>query len=129
MYKIKHSGAQSPAVQRLLSKMPQHVANSFTEEQLESLAQSIGTARWKTHKLDWRVTIKLWRHRYYLVLLAGRNRRQPSRLHQTIGKTWLALMICIFLTISVLLGLVCLYVLKSALGINLFETFSLGVWH
>ncbi len=128
MYKIKHSGAQSPAVQRLLAKMPQDVADSFTEDQLEGLAQSIGTSRWKTHKVDWRVTIRLWRHRYYLVFLAGRNRRQPSRLQQTISKTWLALMICLFLTLSVMLGLTCLYVLKSALGIDLFSTFSLGVW-
>ncbi|MBD3585507.1 3-phosphoshikimate 1-carboxyvinyltransferase [Salinimonas sp. HHU 13199] len=128
MYKIKHSGAQSPAVQRLLAKMPQDVADSFTEDQLEGLAQSIGTTRWKTHKVDWRVTIKLWQHRYYLVFLAGRNRRQPSRLQQTISKTWLALMICIFLTVSVMLGLTCLYVLKSALGIDLFDAFSLGIW-
>jgi len=34
----------------------------------------------------------------------------------------------LFLCVSLLVGLVLLYILKSWLGINLFEGFSLGLW-
>ncbi|HBB24465.1 MAG TPA: 3-phosphoshikimate 1-carboxyvinyltransferase, partial [Pseudomonas sp.] len=34
----------------------------------------------------------------------------------------------LFLLFSALVGLVILYLLKSALGINLFPDFSLGLW-
>ena len=40
----------------------------------------------------------------------------------------MALMFALFITFSVLSGLLILYLIKSALGINLFENFSLGIW-
>ena len=40
----------------------------------------------------------------------------------------MALMLALFVTFCTLFGLLVLYLIKSALGINLFEDFSLGIW-
>ena len=61
-------------------------------------------------------------------MLAGKNRRELSRLEQQVGRATMALMFALFITFSVLSGLLILYLIKSALGINLFENFSLGIW-
>ncbi|QPG05101.1 3-phosphoshikimate 1-carboxyvinyltransferase [Salinimonas marina] len=128
MYKIKAPENQSASLRRLLEAMPEHTAQSFSEEQLIALNQALGGRRWARHKVDIRKTIKFWRSSYYVVLLAGRNVRQLSRFEQQLSRLTLALFTAMLLLGSVLLGLVVLYLVKSALGINLFEDFSLGLW-
>ncbi len=128
MYKIKHPVTQSPPLRRLLNSMPEKTAQSFTQEQLVALNQALGGRRWARHTIDIRKTVKLWRSSYYVVVLAGRNVRQLSRLEQRISRLSLAVFTAMLLLVAAGLGLVMLYLLKSALGINLFEDFSLGLW-
>lgn len=117
-----------PVIQRFLSRMPDEVANSFTEEQLSHIRNAIGAREWGRHKLDLRGTIKVFKWRYYYVVLAGRNRRQLSDKEMRLAALINACLIAGFITIATLFGLLLLYLLKSALGINLFEGFSLGIW-
>ena len=124
----KHPVHQCEHIQNLLSKMSPDEAESFTENQLTALSQAIGGRSWATHKVDFRGTVALMRSRYYFVFLAGKNRRELSRLERQIGKFSIALVTTLFFTFSLLLGLLALYLIKSALGINLFEGFSLGIW-
>lgn len=128
MHKIKHSIHDSYTIRRLLEKMPPHMANSFTEQQLIELNKAMGGRSWGKHKLDVRGTINVWRTSYYFVFLAGRNVRDLSRLEQQISRFTLALLSTLFLLFSLVLGLLVIYLVKSALGINLFEGFSLGIW-
>lgn len=130
MYRIKHTATRPSRVERLLASMPPDVADSFSTEQLESLDRAIAASRWQeqSHPLDLRFTVKLWRYRYYLVLLGGRNRRELSRLQYQFGRLWLALAIVFFMSLCMLVGLAGLYVIKSALGIDIFGSFSLGFW-
>ena len=53
----------------------------------------------------------------------GRNLLTAIRNEKSIAP-----MTILFLSLSTLIGLVVIYILKSALGINLFEGFSLGLW-
>ena len=39
-----------------------------------------------------------------------------------------SVLLTVFLSFSALLGLVVLYLIKSAMGIDLFPNFSLGIW-
>lgn len=117
-----------PVIVRLLEKMPNKVAKSFNEEQLSHLRNAIGAREWGKHKLDLRGTIKLYKWRYYYVVLAGRNRRNLSSAEIRIAMLINATFITLFITISILFGLVVLYLIKSALGINLIEGWSLGLW-
>src|SRR5690606_14934 len=97
-------------------------------EQLHALKLAFGARRWSRHALDLRGTLPLWRYRYYFVLLAGRNKRDGARRDQELGLAAKAMVATAFLAFCLLLGLVALYLLKSALGINLFPNFSLGLW-
>lgn len=118
---------QDPAVQKLLERMPSEVQQSFTEAQLSYLRVALGARQWGKHKLDVRGTLGVGSWRYYYVLVAGRNKRSQYRQHKA-GMLVKAVLISVLLIVSTLLGLFVLYLVKSALGIDLFTDFSLGIW-
>lgn len=118
---------QDPAIQKLLERMPSEVQQSFTEQQLSYLRVALGARQWGKHKLDVRGTLGLGSWRYYYVLVAGRNKRSEHRSHK-VGLLAKAVLVSMLLVISTVLGLLLLYLLKSALGIDLFADFSLGIW-
>ena len=115
-----------PVISRLLEKMPDKVADSFDEEQLSHIRNAIGAREWGKHKLDIRGTIKFFKWRYYYVVLAGRNRRSLSDAEVRFAT--LVNFFAVFLLVSILVGLIVLYLVKSALGINLIDGWSLGLW-
>ena len=117
-----------PVISRLLERMPDKVADSFSEEQLAYLRNAIGAREWGRHKVDLRGTIKVLKWRYYYVVLAGRNRRTLSERERRIAVLMNALLITSFVSFSILVGLIALYLVKSALGINFIEGWSLGLW-
>ena len=119
---------QDPFIDGLAERLPDEVMASFTREQLDALKVAFGARQWGRHPVDLRGTLKLWSWRYYFVLLIGRNRRDLSRAQQDLSLSAKAAGISLFLLISLGVGLLFLYLLKSALGINLFSGFSLGVW-
>ncbi|NKN34555.1 3-phosphoshikimate 1-carboxyvinyltransferase [Marichromatium bheemlicum] len=111
-----------------MERLPQPVRDSFTEEQLSALKLALAARSWGRHAIDWRGTLRLWRYRYYIVFLVGRNRRTLSRGELQIGLWLQAIFIFIFLSLCTLIGLLALYIAKSAIGIDLFPGFSLGIW-
>lgn len=116
-----------PAVQRLLERMPEDVAASFTEPQLAHLRVALGARQWGKHAVDLRGTVGLGRWRYYYVVLAGRNIRSDGRQGQL--SMWLtAMLVSVLLVAAFGFTLVVLYLLKSALGIDIFADYSFGVW-
>lgn len=117
-----------PVISRLLERMPGDVADSFSEEQLSYLRNAIGAREWGRHKVDLRGTVKLFKWRYYYVVLAGRNRRTLSDKELKVAALMNAALTTGFVTFSILVGLIVLYLVKSALGINLIEGWSLGLW-
>lgn len=119
---------EDPALQNLLANVPERVKDTFTEEQLSYLRNAIVNRQWRNHPVDVRGTIPWFKYRYYYVVIAGKNKRELSRAEQKASRLINATFLAAFLTISVTLGLLILYLIKSALGINLFEGFSLGIW-
>ena len=119
---------EDPAIVNLLEKVPDHVKASFTEEQLSYLRNAVASRQWRSHAIDVRGTIPWFKYRYYYVFIAGKNKRDLSRAELKASRFMNAFLLVCFLTASSLLGLLVLYLIKSALGINLFEGFSLGIW-
>jgi len=117
-----------PFIVGLKERLPEELRESFTEEQLEALKLAFGTRSWGKHSVDLRGTLKLWHRRYYFVFLAGRNYRQLSRLEQELSLLGKATVLAAILLACGLVGLVLLYLLKSALGIDIFPDYSFGVW-
>ncbi len=116
-------------IQRLLEKMPDDIASSFTDEQLMHIRNAIGARNWGNHALDWRGTVglPLSRWRWYYVLLIGKNRRHHNR-GDTVSRGFTRLVAVVFLSLSMMLGMVILYLLKSFIGLDLVDGFHLGLW-
>lgn len=127
---IGTESSDDPVMENFLQRLPKDVVDSFSAEQLEHIHSALGVRSWKKHSIDIRTTfpIPFVKRRIYLVLLMGRNRRELSRKEVQISAFTMAAFISAFILFSILLGLLVLYLIKSALGIDLFEGFSLGIW-
>ncbi|MDE3273715.1 3-phosphoshikimate 1-carboxyvinyltransferase [Pseudoalteromonas sp. G4] len=125
---VRKTLREDPTIASLLSRMPESVQHSFTEEQLANLRIALGARSWGKHKIDFRSTISFFSYRYYYVFVAGRNRRELSRSEKRKGLLIQSILMSSFLVFCSMLGLLVLYLVKSALGIDLFPNFSLGIW-
>lgn len=125
---MPHSILQDPVVSKLLEKVPVDMRGSFSTEQLVALKVALGGRTWGTHSVDLRWTMKWWRWQYYFVVLAGRNRRALSDRQRRVQRVAMAIVLLVFLSFSVSVGLLVIYLLKSALGVDVFPGFSFGVW-
>ncbi|GIU47610.1 hypothetical protein TUM4438_27180 [Shewanella sairae] len=127
---MRPSLKDDPRVCNALNSMPKHFAESFTEPQLHAIRMALIGHQWQKHFIDSRGTFYLpfigWR--FFYVVLIGRNKRAYSRKEKQL--TLLVFVLCVsgFILMSLLLGLLLLYLLKSALGIDLFADSSLGIW-
>lgn len=117
-------------IKELLDKMPDDVASSFDEKQLTHLFTAIGTKKWARHAVDIRGTYKIpfIPKRYYYVMLFGQNKRSLSRYEASTSILTKTIFISLGIVMCTLLGLLIIYLIKSALGINLIEGYSLGIW-
>ena len=79
----------------LLSRIPHDVQASFTPEQVRGLRQACEQLRWGRHPLDIRLSLPFPATRFYLVFLAGMERRSTQRLraegHGHYGRRFLQL--------------------------------------
>jgi len=125
--------ADEPFIERFRALMPAEVARSFDEAQLRAIVGAFGHRRWQRHGVDARFTIPLFGRHFYVVLLAGRERRSRRRLAAdrtahpiaTLGN--LAFAVTFFGSLAVSAAVV-LYLMKSVLGIDLAHNFSLGLY-
>lgn len=112
----------------LLDKMPESVRDSFSDQQLVALHNSLSETTWKKHPLDFRSSLSFFSYQYYYVFIAGRDQRQMTRREIRFKRLVLLAFVILFITFSTLLGLLVLYLIKSAIGIDVFSNFSFGIW-
>ena len=124
MEQIKHD----PFITKLLEKIPSSHRDSFSSDQLLALKAALGARSWGKHKVDLRGTLRFWRWQYYFVFLFGLNSRDLTRREQDLTLMAKAIGISLFILFSVITGLLFIYLIKSAMGIDLFPNFHLGVW-
>ncbi|EGA70261.1 hypothetical protein VISI1226_13556 [Vibrio sinaloensis DSM 21326] len=106
------------------------VAASLTEQQKSEIEQAVcSLGLVSRHSVDVRKSIPWFGKRYYFVLLGGRDRRRQVRAEESKLVNFLTVTLIIFLLVC-LVGLsgFALYLLKSALGIDIFKNYSFGVW-
>ncbi|MEH2067784.1 MAG: hypothetical protein V7K47_06395 [Nostoc sp.] len=77
---MKKSQYTDPTFEQFFAKIAPEVANTFTVEQLEAIKRSFGFRGWTRHPLDIRVSVPIPGLRFYVVLLAGSERRSKQRL-------------------------------------------------
>lgn len=120
-----------PEIKKLLSRLPNKTALSLTDIQLCHLKKALYKSEYQKHKIDFRGTfpIPFNKTKIYFVLLMGRDLRAVTRQEKTIAVITTLFLSFMFLVITILIALIALYLIKSALGINLFEGFSTGLWN
>lgn len=117
-------------VTELLNSMDENIAQSFNYKQRKALNKSLNMRDWRKHSIDFRPTIALplfpWS--FYLVFLAGANKRELTNGERFIAFFMFFVVIFMFGLLAICVGLISIYLLKSWLGIDLFPNESLGLW-
>ena len=121
---------QDPIIEKLLKKLPDDIANSYTDKQLQGFRIALGDRTWARHFIDNRGTLSFpfIRWRFFYVFLLGKNKRAFTRREKHASMLMFVGLVLSFIVISMLMGLFTIYILKSALGIDLMEGSSLGIW-
>lgn len=70
--------AVSPVMVRFLDRLNPELAGSFSSEQLDAVELHFGMRYQVRHMLDWRTRIRLPFMKFYLVILAGADRKDPG---------------------------------------------------
>lgn len=66
----------SPAILRFLGRLQPELAESFSQDQLAAVEMHFGMRYRMRHMVDLRTRIRLPFMKFYLVILAGRDRHQ-----------------------------------------------------
>ncbi len=77
---VLRNGTESVFLQRFLARVPAEVASSFSAEQLAAVQRAFGMRYTVRHAVDMRRSLALPWGRYYLVVMAGRERARPRRV-------------------------------------------------
>lgn len=138
---LKPAGAQrafaravnDPFLERFFSRIPRHLVGSFSDDQLLAIKQAFAESTPRSHSLDLRLSLPLLMRRFYLVIIAGPERRERARrLRDRARRSPMRVINTAFslavLVIVLLAFLGALYILKSAFGIDLLPDTSLGLW-
>lgn len=112
-------------------RIPPDIAEHLTEEQAERLTRLLSGPAPARHKIAYRASSAFFGKRFYIALFAGVEKRCPVRVRDAGERRWVArlameaalfgwAMLC---AVAFVLGfaLVGAYLLKSGLGIDLFE--------
>lgn len=65
---------------QVIDRIPPDTIATFSDKQLEELQQAFQYFSWKKHPVDVRLSIPFFGHGFYLVMLAGPEKRSVQRL-------------------------------------------------
>lgn len=126
---ISHS-SRNRALKNLLKGMDKSTVDSFTSKQLIALENAVNVREWQKHSIDFRPTLVLpfIPRDFYIVFLLGVNKRELSSSEKFMAFAMFLLVIFIFSVAALGLFFLIIYLVKSALGIDIFPNGSLGIW-
>lgn len=120
---------QQKLLAHFYSSLDENVIDSLSEEQKKSIEHAIiATGLGSNNRVDIRKSISIFNKRYFFVLLLGRDYRQQLRKESPFALFMLTLLIAMGILGVLGLAIFALYLIKSAMGIDIFHNFSFGVW-
>ncbi|WP_165313824.1 hypothetical protein [Vibrio ziniensis] len=105
------------------------ITESLSDEQkrgIEDAVKSMGLVA--RHSIDIRETVPWFGKRFYFVFLCGRDHRKQVRERSKLVHFIITLLVLVGVVSIFLLAVLALYLIKSALGIDIFKGFSFGIW-
>ncbi len=119
----------SKMVKRFYRVLDTGTLDKLSYQEIASLEKAITMlAGNNDHKVDLRFTFPFIFKRFYIVFLFGRDLRKYERKESAFKLLILSLVVVIALSFVSASIILFLYLFKSALGIDIFEHFSFGVW-
>jgi len=118
---------QDPFVNGLINRLPEEQKGAFTDDQLLALKVALSGKKWGKHAFDMRGVVGIWSWHYYYVVIGGREKRTLTRQELRAARLVQALFLLGFLFFATLIGLLVLYLIKSAVGIDLFPGSHLDI--
>ena len=116
-------------IERFYRSLNAETEASLTAEQKNGIEQALAASTLATrHPVDFRRSFPFLHRRYFVVFLLGRDLRKSTREGGAFGRVISTLMIIVGVLFCLLSVLLMLYMLKSALGIDVFEHFHVGIW-
>lgn len=115
-------------VERFYAALDQEVETSLTAEQKRESSRRWFAPTASRHRIDFRHSFPFLHRRYFVVFLFGRDLRNVSRESTLFGRIFTTLLITLGVVFALLSILLALYMLKSALGIDVFKNFHVGIW-
>ncbi len=121
--------AEDPLIATFLQRVGPKLATTFTNEQLAAVRRAFSARAIGRHAIDWRRTLRVLGRTYYVVFLFGRDaragrgrvEREPGPFAQFLVLLFLALALAGVLVLLAALA----YLLKTALGIDVFPGFDM----
>lgn len=126
---MPNSQNRPPIVERFYDVLDPQISQQLTQEQKDGVEKAVlAISLGSRHAIDFRRSFPFFGKRFYLVFLFGRDLRHWHRKESTLSNILIALLllfVVLFVTCCVLLTL---YMIKSALGIDVFQNFHVGIW-
>lgn len=114
---------KDPFLRRFYERIPANMVPTFSDGQLDAIKRAFGSRTYGAHSVDIRLSIPFVSRSYYVVLLAGRERRSPRRIawERRLRPLWTfgnSLIVAVFLIMFCLSLATVLYVGKRWAGID-----------
>ena len=114
-----------PFLAMFFSRIPSETAETFTEAQLDAVKMAFGARSFGAHAVDIRRSLPWFSRRFYLVFLAGAERRSRARIafdhrNHPLWNLMNAVVIAVGGLILIAAALGALYTVKRAAGIDVF---------
>lgn len=115
--------------ERFYTTLDPEIERTLTPEQKEGIEQALITSTLVTrHPVDIRTSFPFFHRRYFMVFLFGRDKRKRIRETGAVERVFSTLCITVGVLFCLLSILLALYMIKSALGIDVFKHFHVGIW-
>lgn len=83
-----------PFLTQMFSRMSPGAKFTFTPAQIDEIKKAFSARSRTSHSLDFRRSVRLLGTSYYIVLLAGRERRSAPRVRRNVTKLSQAIAVC-----------------------------------
>lgn len=114
---------------RFYAALDPDVEKTLTPDQKSGIEQALTEATLATrHPVDFRRSFPFLHRRYFVVFLLGRDLRKRPRESGAFSRIFTTLSVTVLILFCLLSMLLALYMLKSALGIDVFKHFHVGIW-
>lgn len=121
---------QRPAViEHFYCVLDDRVGDTLTEKQKQAVERAVLDVTFtKRHSVDVRRSFPFFTRRYYFVFLLGRVRQRTIYQESILFQSLVTLGVMLLILFSLTAIFILVYLIKSALGIDIFPHYHLGLW-